>query len=144
MFCVLTLVLGDRPLWTGFWFFLGAFGATAAVGVAGAFVLGDVASSPRSTPKTWVAVNVVLALAIFLFAGSRLRRPVNPRTTEAMIGRMEKVASSPTVAIVGAGAVLANPGAFIPIALSGHSRATRAARSTRSSGLCSRPSRCYR
>jgi hypothetical protein len=34
-----------------------------------------------------------------------------------MIGRIEKVASSPAVAIVGAGAVLANPGAFIPIAL---------------------------
>ena len=34
-----------------------------------------------------------------------------------MIGRMEKVASSPIVAILGAGAVLANPGAFIPIAL---------------------------
>jgi Sap, sulfolipid-1-addressing protein len=30
---------------------------------------------------------------------------------------MEKVASSPVVAILGAGAALANPGAFIPIAL---------------------------
>jgi hypothetical protein len=30
---------------------------------------------------------------------------------------MEKVASSPAVAILGAGAALANPGAFIPIAL---------------------------
>jgi hypothetical protein len=117
-FCVLTLVLGDRPLRTGAWFFLGAFGATLAVGVAAAFVIGDVASSDKSTPKTWVAVlDVVLALAIFVFAGRRLRRPVDPRTTRAMIERMEKVASSPAVAIVGAGAVLANPGAFIPIAL---------------------------
>jgi hypothetical protein len=117
-FCVLGLVLGDRPLRTGLWFFLGAFSATTAVGVAAAFVLGDIASSSGSTPKTWVAVlDVVLAVAIFLFAGSRLRRPVDPRTTEAMIGRMAKVASSPAVAIVGAGAVLANPGAFIPIAL---------------------------
>jgi hypothetical protein len=117
-FCVLALVLGDRPLRTGAWFFLGAFGATLAVGVAAAFVIGDVASSDKSTPKTWVAVlDVVLALAIFVFAGSRLRRPVDPRTTRAMIERMEKVASSPAVAIVGAGAVLANPGAFIPIAL---------------------------
>jgi Sap, sulfolipid-1-addressing protein len=117
-FCVLTLVLGDRPLRTGAWFFLGAFGATIAVGVAAAFVIGDVASSDKSTPKTWVAVlDVVLALAIFVFAGSRLRRPVDPRTTRAMIERTEKVASSPAVAIVGAGAVLANPGAFIPIAL---------------------------
>jgi hypothetical protein len=30
---------------------------------------------------------------------------------------MQKVASSPVVAVVGAGAALANPGAFIPIAL---------------------------
>jgi hypothetical protein len=117
-FSVLVLVLGDRPLRTGFWFLLGAFGATTAVGIAAAFVLGDIASSPSSTPKTWVAVlDIVLAIAIFLFAGSRLRRPVDPRTTEAMIGRIEKVASSPAVAIVGAGAVLANPGAFIPVAL---------------------------
>jgi hypothetical protein len=34
-----------------------------------------------------------------------------------MLAQMEKVASSPVVAIVGAGAALANPGAFIPIAL---------------------------
>lgn len=117
-FCVLALVLGDRPLRAGSWFFVGAFGATIAVGIVAAFVIGDVASSSRSTPTTWVAVlDVVLAVAIFIFAGSRLRRPVDPRTTEAMIGRMEKVASSPVIAIVGAGAVLANPGAFIPIAL---------------------------
>lgn len=117
-FCVLSLVLGDRPLRTGFWFFLGAFVATVAVGVAAAFVLGDVASSPRSTPRTWVAVlDVVFAVAIFVFAGSRLRRPVDPRTTASMIEKMSRVASSPVVAIVGAGAVLANPGAFIPIAL---------------------------
>lgn len=117
-FCVLTLVLGDRPLRTGAWFFLGAFGATTAVGVAAAFVIGDVASSSTSTPKTWVAVlDVVLAVALFVFAGSRLRRPVDPQTTQAMIERVGEVASSPAVAIVGAGAVLANPGAFIPIAL---------------------------
>jgi hypothetical protein len=117
-FCVLALVLGDRPLRTGSWFFLGAFTATTAVGIAAAFVIGDVASSSRSTPKTWVAVlDVVLAVAIFLFAGSRIRRPVDPRTTASMIERMNRVASSPAVAVVGAGAVLANPGAFIPIAL---------------------------
>ena len=117
-FCVLALVLGDRPLRTGCWFFLGAFGATTAVGVAAAFVIGDVAASSRSTPKTWVAVlDVVFALAIFVFVGTRLRRPVDPKTTASMIERMNRVASSPAVAIVGAGAVLANPGAFIPIAL---------------------------
>jgi Sap, sulfolipid-1-addressing protein len=117
-FCVLALVLGDRPLRTGFWFFLGAFTATTAVGIAAAFVIGDAASSSRSTPKTWIAVlDVVLAVAIFLFAGGRIRRPVDPSTTASMIARMNRVASSAAVAVAGAGAVLANPGAFIPIAL---------------------------
>jgi Sap, sulfolipid-1-addressing protein len=117
-FCVLALVLGDRPLRTGCWFFLGAFGATTAVGIAAAFVIGDAASSSKSTPKTWVAVlDVVFAVAIFVLAGRRIRRPVDPRTTASMIERMNRVASSPAVAVVGAGAVLANPGAFIPIAL---------------------------
>ena len=117
-FCVLSLVLGDRPLRTGIWFFLGAFGATTAVGIAAAFVIGDAASSPKSTPKAWVAIlDIVFALAIFVFAGRRIRRPVDPRTTASMIERMSRVASSPAVAVIGAGAVLANPGAFIPIAL---------------------------
>ena len=117
-FCVLSLVLGERPLRTGIWFFLGAFGATTAVGIAAAFVIGDLASSPKSSPKTWVAIlDIVFALAIFVFAGRRIRRPVDPRTTASMIARMSRVASSPAVAVVGAGAILANPGAFIPIAL---------------------------
>ena len=34
-----------------------------------------------------------------------------------MIDQMARVASSPAIAIVGAGAALANPGGFIPIAL---------------------------
>src|SRR5436853_7395474 len=34
-----------------------------------------------------------------------------------MVDRMSTVASSPAVAIVGAGAALANPGGFIPVAL---------------------------
>ena len=34
-----------------------------------------------------------------------------------MVAQMSKVASSPVIAIVGAGAVLANPGGFIPLAL---------------------------
>jgi hypothetical protein len=34
-----------------------------------------------------------------------------------MIEQMNKVASSPVIAIVGAGAALANPGGFIPLAL---------------------------
>jgi len=46
-----------------------------------------------------------------------LRRPPNTKRTESMLAQMQKVASSPVVAILGAGAALANPGAFIPIAL---------------------------
>ena len=34
-----------------------------------------------------------------------------------MIDQMSKVASSPVIAIIAAGATLANPGAFIPLAL---------------------------
>jgi hypothetical protein len=117
-FSVLALVLGDRPLRTGVLFFLGAFLATLAIGVIAAFVIGDAASSPGSEPKTWVAVlDVVLAVALFVFAGRRIRRPVDPKTTQAMITRMSSIASSPAIAVVGAGAMLANPGGFIPIAL---------------------------
>jgi len=52
-FSVLVLVLGDRPLRTGLWFYLGALGATLGIGVVAAFVLGNAAaSSTPSTPKT--------------------------------------------------------------------------------------------
>ena len=118
-FSVLVLVLGDRPLRTGLWFYLGALGATLGIGVVAAFVLGNAAaSSTPSTPKTWVAVlDVVLALALLVLVVVVLRRPPNTKRTESMLAQMQKVASSPVVAILGAGAALANPGAFIPIAL---------------------------
>jgi hypothetical protein len=118
-FSVLALVLGDRPLRTGLWFYCGALGATLAIGVVAAFVLGDVAATSHpSTPKTWVAiVDVVAAVLIALFVVRALRRPPNPKRTQDMIERMGKVASSPAIAIIGAGAALANPGGFIPIAL---------------------------
>ncbi len=118
-FSVLVLVLGDRPLRTGLWFYLGALGATLGIGVVAAFVLGNAAaSSTPSTPKTWVAVlDVALALALLTLVVVVLRRPPNTKRTESMLTQMQKVASSPVVAVVGAGAALANPGAFIPIAL---------------------------
>jgi hypothetical protein len=118
-FSVLVLVLGDRPLRTGLWFYLGALGATLGIGVAAAFVLGNAAaSSTPSEPKTWVAI-VDVAAAVFLLGlvVRVMRRPANPARTAGMIGQIEKVVSSPAVAIIGAGAALANPGAFIPIAL---------------------------
>jgi hypothetical protein len=118
-FSVLVLVLGDRPLRTGLWFYAGALGATLGIGVVAAFVLGNAAASHTpSEPKTWVAIlDVVLALALLALVVVVLRRPANPQRTAGMIDQMQKVASSPVVAIVGAGAALANPGAFIPIAL---------------------------
>lgn len=117
-FSVLVLVLGDRPRRTGLLFYLGALSATLAVGVAAAFVLGDVAASPGSTPKTWVAVLDLIAGALLIaYAVRILRRPPDPKTTQSMVDKMSSVASSPAIAIVGAGAALANPGAFIPLAL---------------------------
>ena len=116
---VLTLVLGDRPLRTGFWFYLGALSATLAVGVVAAFVLGNhAASSSPSSPKTWVAIlDVVLAALIIVYVFVALRRPPNPRRMAGMVAQISKVASSPAIAVLGAGAALANPGGFIPIAL---------------------------
>jgi Sap, sulfolipid-1-addressing protein len=117
-FSVLALVLGDRPLRTGFWFYLGALTATLAVGVAAAFVLGDVAASKTSTPKTWVAVlDVVFAVVILAWVFRSSRRPPNPAQMQGMINKMSGLATAPIAAIAGAGAALANPGGFIPLAL---------------------------
>jgi hypothetical protein len=117
-FSVLALVLGDRPLRTGSWFYAGALTATLAVGVVAAFVIGDAAASSTSTPKTWVAiVDVVAGVVLALYVVRMMRRPPNPEQAASMVERMGKVASSPVIAIVGAGAMLANPGGFIPLAL---------------------------
>jgi Sap-like sulfolipid-1-addressing protein len=118
-FSVLALVLGDRPLRTGLFFYIGALTATLAVGVAAAFVLGDVAASETpSEPKTWVAILDVIAATFLLTWVVKLwRNPPGPEKQEGMVNQMGKVASSPAIAVVGAGAALANPGAFIPIAL---------------------------
>lgn len=119
-FSVLALVLGERPLRTGLWFYLGAFGVTLLIGVLAAFVLGDVAAAPAgsSTPKTWVCIVDVIAGAVLLVVIVRfLRRPSDSARMERMIEQMETLASSPAIAIVAAGATLANPGGFIPLAL---------------------------
>jgi hypothetical protein len=118
-FSVLALLLGDKPRRTGIYFYFGAMGATLAVGVVAAFVLGDKAASHNtSTPKTWVAIFDIVAGTLLLIWVLRLaRRPRDPKKAEAMFAQMSKIASSPAIAIIGAGAVLANPGGFIPIAL---------------------------
>ncbi len=116
---VLALVVGERPMRTGLWFYLGALGATLLIGVVAAFVLGGAAASPQpNSPKTWVAiVDVIASLVVVLVVVRWLRRPRDSRRVASMISQMNKVASSPVIAIVAAGATLANPGAFIPLAL---------------------------
>lgn len=116
---VLALVVGDRPMRTGLWFYLGALSITLIIGVVAAFVLGNAAASPKpGTPKTWVAVIDVIAGVLVLAVVVRfMRRPRDPKRVTGMIEQMNKVASSPVIAIVAAGATLANPGAFIPLAL---------------------------
>jgi hypothetical protein len=119
-FSVLALVLSERASRTGFWFFVGAFGATLAVGIVAAFVIGDAASSSNNsaTPPTWVAIlDIVLGLLAAFYVVRALRRPRDPKRIADAINQMSKVASSPAIAIVAAGATLANPGGFIPIAL---------------------------
>ena len=115
----LALVLGDRPRRTGLWFYVGALGATLAIGVIAAFVLGDKAASANpSQPKTWVAiVDVVAAILLAGWVMRDLRRPINQKRMDGMVEQMSKIASSPVIAIIGAGATLANPGGFIPLAL---------------------------
>ena len=116
---VLALVLGERPMRTGLWFYCGAFGVTLLIGVAAAFLLGDAAASPRpDTPKTWVAIIDLCAGALVLFFVVRLlRRPRDPKRVARLIEQMTRVSSSPVIAIVAAGATLANPGAFMPLAI---------------------------
>ena len=118
-FSVLSVVLSKRPLRTGVWFYLGAFLVTIAIGVAAAFVLGDVAASSRtatgrhgSRSSTWSRRSSCSSMSPAP-GGGRL----GEKTTKGMVDKMSAVASSPWIAVFAAGATLANPGAFIPFAL---------------------------
>ena len=119
-FSVLVLVLAKRPLRSGFWFFLGALGATLAIGVIAAFVIGDAAAPahPSGPPKLGVAVfDVVAAMFLVALVVYYLRRPRDPKREEKAVAQIGKVADSPITALLGAGAALANAGVFIPVAL---------------------------
>src|SRR4051812_27152696 len=110
IFSVLVLVLGDRPLRTGFFFYLGAFTAALGMRVLAVFVVGHApASDPPSSPNTWVGVIDVVAGALLLVWVARVvRRPADPTKVASAVEKMGKVASSPVAAIIGAGAALAN------------------------------------
>jgi hypothetical protein len=118
-FSVLALVLAKRPLRTGVWFYLGAFLVTIAIGVLAAFVLGDIAApSSNGQRKTWVSIfDLVAGVVLVVYVARTWRRPVSEKTTKSMVDKMTAVASSPWIAVFAAGATLANPGGFIPIAL---------------------------
>ncbi|MFL5822162.1 MAG: GAP family protein [Solirubrobacteraceae bacterium] len=120
-FSVLCLVLSKRPGRTGLWFFLGAFTMTLVIGVVAAFALGNSATpsnADSSTPKTWVAIlDIVLGVLLIMWVIRTLQKPRDPKRTADAIKQMEKVSASPAIAILAAGATLANPGGFIPIAL---------------------------
>ena len=118
-FSVLAVVLAKRPLRTGVWFYLGAFTVTIAIGILAAFVLGDVAApSSSGERKTWVSVfDLVAGLALVVYVARTWRRPIGEKTTQGMVDKMSTVASSPWIAVFAAGATLANPGGFIPLAL---------------------------
>lgn len=114
---VLALVIGDRPVRTGAWFYLGGLGVTLVVGVLAALVVGNAAASRTSTPKTWVSIISIVAGALAVAYAARLfRRPTDPAETKRLTDRMNKVASAPAPAIIVAGAVLANPGIFMVVA----------------------------
>jgi len=118
-FSVLALVLADRPLRTGVWFYLGAFGVTIAIGALAIFVVGDVAApASNGEQKTWVSVfDLVASAALLVYVARTWRRPIAEKTTKGMVEKMSAVASSPWIAVFAAGATLANPGGFIPLAL---------------------------
>src|SRR3954447_7538065 len=118
-FSILVLVLSPRRLRSGFLFYLGALVATVGIGIVAAFVLNDAAATSHpSTPKTWVAiVDVVAGVLILVWVLRLLRRPRDPARQASMIDQVRKVTESSAIAIVGAGAMLANPGGFIPLAL---------------------------
>src|SRR5947207_15828534 len=92
----LVLVLSDRPLRTGFWFYVGARVATLAIGVIAAFVLADAAASSHpSTPRTWVAViDIGAAVWILAWVTRAMRQPRNRARTTAMMEQMRKVTAS--------------------------------------------------
>lgn len=73
------------------------------------------ASSPL---KTWVSIfDLVAGVLLLVYVARTWRTPISEKTRKGMVDRMSAVASSRWIAVFAAGATLANPGGFIPIAL---------------------------
>lgn len=114
----LVLVLGERPLRTGTWFYVGGAGTTLLVGVLGALLLGGQLASPSSETRTGVLVfDVIAGTLLLLYAARMVRRPSGPAQTARNLERMNSIAGAPAITIVAAGALLANAGPFMLVAL---------------------------
>ena len=82
-------------------------------------MLGDIAAPDSSGGrKTWVSVfDLVAGIALLVYVARTWRTPISEKTTQGMVAKMGSLAASPWIAVCAAGATLANPGGFIPIAL---------------------------
>jgi hypothetical protein len=119
----LALLVGVRPLRTGLWFLAGGLGVTMVVGLIGAFALGKLAYAPESNPKTWVSiVSLVLGFALATYALVTATRRRDRDQGSAIVDRMRSVSSASRWTILLAGAVLANAGIFMVVALKGISQ----------------------
>jgi hypothetical protein len=115
---VLVLVLGDRPLRTGFLFFVGGVGATLSVGVLAAFVLGDAAAPSGQHERTWVSlVTLIAGVALLSYLVVMIRRRPDPQQMAHNVERMSKLSAASAVSVIAAGAILANAGPFMLVAL---------------------------
>ena len=95
-----------------------SFVATLAIGIIAAFVIGDFAASPSSTPKTWVAIiDVVFGAFLIGYVVRAMRQPVKPEKVEGMVNQMSRIASSPAIAVVARAPRSRTRGGFIPLAL---------------------------
>jgi Sap, sulfolipid-1-addressing protein len=116
----LVLVIGERPLRTGLWFYVGGAGVTLAIGVLGALLLGSGLAAPSSETRTGVLIfDVIAGTLLLLYAARTLLRPAHPEQTAHNLERMNSIAAAPALTIVGAGALLANAGPFMLVALKG-------------------------
>jgi hypothetical protein len=114
--------VGDRPLRTGLWFLAGGLGLTMIVGLIGAFALGALAYAPESNPKTWVSLlSLLLGCLLGGYALVVATRRRGDQGT-AIVERMQSVSRASGWTILLAGALLANAGIFMVVALKGISQ----------------------